>query len=152
METSQYPAGGKRVMALDLGKARIGVAVSDALGLTAQPLETIRTKSRQEAQGLIRKTARRMDVGTIVVGMPYNMDGTEGEQAQWARRFGEQLEERMKNVEIVYWDERLTSVASESILIESGMKSPKRKQHRDQVAAALILEAYLESRRYQSSE
>lgn len=137
----------KRVLALDLGKARIGVAVSDLLGWTAQPVGIIRTRLPQQAIARIQELVREYEVETIVLGMPYNMNGTEGSQAAWVRRFGERLSRAIKGPTLVYWDERLTTAASDEILIESGMKSRKRKQHRDKIAAALILREYLETQR-----
>jgi len=140
-----------RILALDLGKIRIGVAVSDPLGLTAQPLETIQVQSIDEALARIREIAEANAVGTIVVGMPYNMDGTKGQQAQWVERISERLGRAMPAAAIVFWDERLTSSASESILIESGMRRRRRREHRDKLAAVLILQSYLESRRSRTS-
>jgi putative Holliday junction resolvase len=137
----------RRALALDLGKTRIGAAVSDPLGWTAQPLETIQVRSIRDTLARVRDWIEQYQVGTVVVGMPYNMDGTEGEQAQWARHVGERLAGKFPDVKIVYWDERLTTSASESVLLESGMTRKKRKTHRDQLAAMLILQSYLEFQR-----
>jgi len=137
----------KRVLALDLGQARIGVALSDVLGWTAQPVGTIQARSSEQAIGHIRRMVREHEVGTIVLGMPYNMDGSEGPQAAWVRQFGERLAAAVPEITVVYWDERLSTVASESFLIETGMTGRKRRQHRDKIAAALILQSYLEHQR-----
>lgn len=141
-----------RTLALDLGRVRIGVAVSDPLGLTAQPVETIQAKTPREAMARIRALVTQYAPRTIVLGLPVNMNGSEGEQAAWVRQFGGRLARALPETEIVFWDERLSSVASESALLESGMSGQKRRQHRDKIAAALILQAYLESRRIRHDE
>lgn len=137
----------RRFLGLDLGQTRIGVAVSDPLGWTAQPLGTIQARSPKQAVSRICEMVRQYGVGTIVLGLPYKMDGTEGAQATWVRQFGERLTRKIGPVAVVYWDERLTTAASESLLIESGLRRKERKQHRDKIAAALILQTYLEHRR-----
>ena len=134
----------KRILALDLGQVRTGVAVSDSLGWTAQPIGVIKTCPYQKAVARIRDLVRQYEVGTIVVGMPYNMTGSEGPQAAWVRQFAKRLARAVKGTEIAFWDERLTTFEAEELLIESGMRGPKRKQHRDKIAAALILQSYLE--------
>ncbi|KPL09210.1 hypothetical protein AMJ85_07015 [candidate division BRC1 bacterium SM23_51] len=144
--------GTQRFLGLDLGRARIGVAVSDPLGWTAQPVGVIHARSPKKAVARIRETVRRYEVGTIVLGLPYKMDGTEGAQASWVRQFGERLTREIKGVDVAYWDERLTTAASESLLVESGLRSKERKQHRDKIAAALILQSYLEHRRSRSHD
>lgn len=141
-----------RILAMDLGRVRIGVAVSDPLGLTAQPVEIIEAQSPKQAFRRIRKLVERYNPVTFVLGLPVNMDGTEGEQATWVREFADTLARKIPGPEIVFWDERLTSVASESILAESGVKGRKRKQYRDKIAATLILQAYLESRRFRAGK
>jgi len=140
----------RRILALDLGQARIGVAVSDLLGWTAQPLEVIQTRRPPVAIARIKKLVEEYEAGTVLLGMPYNMDGTEGPQAQWVRQFGTRLARAVKRVEIVYWDERLTTVESDQLLMEWGMNNKKRKARRDKIAAALILKSFLESRESQS--
>jgi len=137
----------QRILALDLGEARIGVAVSDPLGLTAQPVGMIRTKSIKDALAQVAALVAQYSPQAVVLGLPINMDGTEGDQAAWVRQFGRRLAGRIAGVEIVYWDERLTSVASDALLADSGLTSRKRREYRDKIAAALILQAYLESRR-----
>jgi len=141
-----------RILALDLGRARIGVAVSDLLGWTAQPLETIRVRSRRQVITRIRDLVREYEISIILLGMPYNMDGSEGPQANWVRKFGEQLSLAIKRPDVVYWDERLTTFESESFLAEAGVKSRKRKQYRDKIAAALILKDYLDAQRSRTAK
>lgn len=142
-KAQEQPSGG-RILALDLGRTRIGIAVSDPLRWTAQPVGVMKTRPVDQALAEITRLVAEYEAGVIVLGMPYNMNGSEGEQAVWVRRFGNQLARKVKEVQIVYWDERLTSVASESLLVESGMSRKKRKSHRDKIAAALILQSYLE--------
>jgi len=135
---------GKRILALDLGRARIGVAVSDPLGWTAQPLEIVSARPAEKAVARIRDLVARFDVGVILVGLPRNMDGTEGPQAEWTREFGDRIGQDVEGVEIVYWDERLTTTQSEALLVDAGMRRKKRKSHRDKIAASLLLQSYLE--------
>jgi len=137
----------QRILALDLGQVRIGVAVSDLLGWTARPVAVIKARPTDKAVARIKEFVKQYEVRTVVIGMPYNMDGTEGPQAAWTRRFGQRLARAIKGVTIVYEDERLTTVESDSLLMESGVKSRKRKERRDKIAAALILQSYLESQR-----
>ncbi|MBM3335172.1 Holliday junction resolvase RuvX [Candidatus Sumerlaeota bacterium] len=141
---SEGDKAGRRFLGLDLGKARIGVAVSDPLGWTAQPVGSVPAQPRQRAVSRIKNLVKQYDVGTIVVGLPLNMDGTEGRQAAWTRKFAECLGRALRGVEVVLEDERLTTAQSESLLIESGMRREKRRQKRDVIAAALILKSYLE--------
>jgi putative Holliday junction resolvase len=137
----------KRILALDLGEVRTGVAVSDPFGWTAQPVEVVQTRSTDHLIRRISELVREYEVETLLVGMPLNMDGTEGAQARWVRQFGARLSREIPGPEIVYWDERLTTFESEEVLIESGVKSRKRKSRRDKIAAALILRSYLEHQR-----
>ena len=137
----------QRILALDLGQARIGVAVSDLLGWTARPVAIIKARPTDKAVARIKEFVKQYEVRTVVIGMPYNMDGTEGPQATWTRQFGQRLARAIKGVTIVYEDERLTTVESDSLLMESGVRSRKRKERRDKIAAALILQSYLESQR-----
>ncbi len=152
MATSEQPSVRPRVLGLDLGRKRIGAAISDPFGWTAQPLETIRVESIPDALAHLQTLVRRHEVATIVVGLPLNMDGSQGEQALWVRRTGERLARDLADVPIVYWDERLTTSVSESVLIESGMTRKKRKEHRDRLAAMLILQSYLDFQRRNPAE
>lgn len=129
-------------MALDYGEVRIGIAFSDLLLTIASPFETYKRKDEQTDLEFFKNLTREHEVSKIVLGLPMNMDGTEGERAFKTREFGERLKETC-GLEIVYVDERLTSVEAEEMLIQSGMRREKRKQVIDKVAAALILESYL---------
>lgn len=140
----------QRVMALDVGDARVGVAVSDPLGLTASPLETIERRGGKAFERL-EELVRRDNVGTIVVGKPLLMDGSSGEQAEKTAAFVKALERYLtdkleRQVAIVEWDERLTSLEAERHMQGRGLTNRKRRAMLDQLSAAIILEAYLQSR------
>ncbi|MBQ4425722.1 MAG: Holliday junction resolvase RuvX [Lachnospiraceae bacterium] len=134
-----------RIIGLDYGSKTVGVAATDALGLTVQPVETV---TRREENKLRRTLARievlcrELEAGLIVVGLPLNMDETEGERAAKAREFGEKLSRRT-GLPVEFEDERLTTEAADEVLEESGMRPEKRKAVIDQLAAVLILESYL---------
>lgn len=136
-----------RIMGLDYGAKTVGVALSDELLITAQPKETI----TREREGKIRKTLVRIEelvqeygVGLIVVGLPLNMDGSEGERAQKARDFGEQVSRRTA-LPVVMYDERLTTVEADAMLQEMEIPRSGRKQVIDQIAASVILQDYMEN-------
>lgn len=135
-----------RIMGLDYGSKTVGVAISDPLGLTAQAVETI----TRESEGKLRRTCARIEeligeyqIETIVLGYPKNMNNTLGERAKMTEAFQAMLERRT-GLPVVLWDERLTTVQSERILQESGVRREKRKAVIDAVAAGLILKGYLD--------
>ena len=132
-----------RILALDPGTKRIGVALSDELGWTAQPLETFERKSLNVDIAHIHKLVRRHEVREIVVGMPIQLNGLMGPAAQSAQQFLEALQAGV-GIPVVAWDERLTTKAAEQMLIEADMSRKKRKGAVDRVAAALLLKSYLE--------
>lgn len=136
-----------RIMGLDYGSKTVGVAVCDPLGLTAQGIETI---TRRE-ENKLRKTLARIEqiisdfqVESIVLGYPKNMDDSIGERAKETEKFAEMLKRRT-GLPVVLWDERLTTMEANEILIESGVRREKRKAVIDKIAAVLILKSYLES-------
>ena len=136
-----------RIMGLDYGSRTVGVAVSDALGLTAQGVETV----TREEENTLRKTLRRIEelareyeVERIVLGYPKHMNNSLGDRAEKTEAFKEMLERRL-GLPVVLWDERLTTVAAERILMESGVRRENRKEVIDKVAAGLILQGYLDS-------
>lgn len=135
-----------KVMALDYGEVRIGVAMTDLMRLIASPFETYVRKSLEQDLNYICALINNNSVKTVVVGLPLNMDGTEGERAQKTREFVDLLKSRT-NVQFVFQDERLSSVSAEELLLEGGMKRRERKQNIDKVAAAIILESYLNSKK-----
>ena len=136
-----------RILGLDYGSKTVGVDVSDPLGLTAQKVETICRKQENK----LRRTLARIEeliaeyeVEKIVLGFPKNMNNTVGERAEKAIEFGERLKKRT-GLEVIMWDERLTTVASEKVLMESGVRRENRKKVIDQIAASMILQGYLDS-------
>ncbi|HTR37161.1 MAG TPA: Holliday junction resolvase RuvX [Bryobacteraceae bacterium] len=134
-----------RVLALDLGKRRIGLALSDELGLTAQGLPTLeRTKIREDLARLSELAAER-NVTLILIGNPMHMSGQEGRQAGHAREFGARLQ-AATGLPVEYWDERLTTVQAQRVLRESGVSIEKRAKAVDRLAAVILLESYLDSR------
>lgn len=133
-------------MALDYGEVRIGVAMTDLLQMIASPFETYIRKDIQSDINHMCSLIKDNSVKLVVVGLPLNMDGTEGDRAQKTRQFVDLLKEK-SNVEFILQDERLSSVEAEEILIEGGMKRKDRKVTIDKIAAAIILESYLNSRK-----
>lgn len=132
-----------RILALDPGTKRIGVALSDELGWTAQPLETFERKSLGVDIAHINELVRRHEVREIVIGMPVQLNGRMGPAAQSVQQFLEALQAAV-GVPVVAWDERLTTKAAEQMLIEADVSRKKRKGAVDRVAAALLLKSYLE--------
>lgn len=136
-----------RILGLDYGSKTVGVAISDPLGITAQGVETIWRK--QENQ--LRQTLARIEelvseyhVEKIVLGYPKNMNNTIGERAQKSLEFKEMLERRT-GLEVIMWDERLTTVEANRTLMEASVRRENRKQYLDQLAAVFILQGYLDS-------
>jgi putative Holliday junction resolvase len=136
-----------RVMCLDVGSKTIGVAMSDPLGWIAQAVKTIRRGATQEDSLELKRMLEEKEVGMIVVGLPLNMNGTEGPQAQSVRRFVEEMQKVIPGVPVEFWDERLSTVAAERGLLEADLSRAKRKGVIDQMAAVHILQGYLESKR-----
>jgi len=135
-----------RVLAVDLGDVRVGVAVSDPLGVTAQPLPTIPARIAGGAVGAVAALIGEHGAGEVVVGLPLLMSGEEGERARLARSFARRLSERVPGVVVTLWDERLSSVEAERRMGEGGVRSRDRRGRVDAVAAALILQSYLDAR------
>ncbi|MDD5224981.1 MAG: Holliday junction resolvase RuvX [bacterium] len=133
-----------RVLALDIGEKRMGVSISDELGITAQGLETINRTKLDEDIEKIRQIVTGAGITEIVVGLPLNLDGSEGQSAQKATDFAVILRREL-GVNVILWDERLSTVAAERSLLEGDLSRRKRKQLRDRVAATLILQGYLDS-------
>jgi putative holliday junction resolvase len=135
-----------RVLGVDYGTKRIGLALSDPLGIFAQPLQALAVSDLPSAADEIARITKERDVDTIVIGLPRNMDGTIGEKAQEALAFLDMLLERT-HVVVVPWDERLSTAFAERALRESNMSRKKRKKRVDMVAAQVILQGYLDSRK-----
>ena len=141
-----------RIMGLDYGSKTVGVAVSDALLLTAQNIETI----CREQENKLRRTLARIqelcleyEVEEIVLGFPKNMNNTTGDRAEKSLEFAEMLKKRT-GLPVVMWDERLTTVAAEQVLMASGVRREHRKEYVDQIAASMILQGYLDYRKNRS--
>ena len=136
-----------RIIGLDFGSRTVGVAVSDPLGLTAQGLEIIRRTSENKLRrtlARIEEIAKEYQADTIVLGLPKNMNNTLGERAEKSLEFKEMLERRT-GLPVIMWDERLTTVAANRTLIESGVRREHRKEYVDMIAAVYILQGYLDS-------
>ena len=133
-----------RILGLDFGNRRIGLALSDELGVTAQGLPTLRRKNRTEDLDFLSELIDSRQVTRIVVGHPLNMNGSEGARARQAAQFGRTLAKRC-GVEVTLWDERLTSRQAERVLRSSGVGLRKRQGAVDKLAAVLILQSYLDS-------
>jgi len=135
-----------RILSVDYGLARIGLALSDPTRFLAQALSVLKRKSDEAAATEIAAIVREREVDCVVVGLPLNMNGSTGERALQCRAFADLLRERA-GVEVVMYDERLTTVAAERILIEADVRRKNRRQVIDAVAATLLLQSYLDSLR-----
>ena len=133
-----------RYLGLDVGIRTIGIAASDALGMIANGVETIHRTSLERDFARLGELIKEYEASVLVVGYPKNMNGSIGERAQKCAALAEQLREKFANVEVVLWDERLTTVAAHRVLIEADMSRNKRKKVVDTVAAVLILQNYLD--------
>jgi len=140
-----------RIMGIDIGSRTMGVAISDELGMTAQGLKTIKRRSMEEDLKEISLIIAQFKIGKIVVGLPKNMDGTIGKQAevifQWIKAAKEKI-----YLPVVTWDERLSTVEASKILLEADLSRKKRKGVIDKLAAVLILQGYLNQSRKQNDE
>jgi len=134
-----------RTLGLDIGDKTLGVAVSDELSLTAQGVEVHQRTSASKDADYIKDLVERYAVDVIVVGLPKNMDGSLGPQAQKTMAFAEQLRKAC-SLPVIEWDERLTTRQAERLLLEADASRRRRKQVRDKLAAQLILQAYLDWR------
>lgn len=137
-----------RILALDVGSKRIGLAVSDPLGITAQGLEVLQRKDRASDLNRLMEVAREWRVQRIVVGLPRHMDGRLGSAAPAILELAQTLGEAL-GVEVVTWEERLTTVEAERVLLQADVSRRRRRQVVDQLAAVLILQNYLDHRQQQ---
>lgn len=132
-----------RLMSLDIGDVRIGVAMSDLMRILAEPFETYtRTKDLDNDLQYFAKLAKDKQVKKIIIGLPINMDGTHGERTEIVKEFGDNLL-KYTDCEIVYQDERLSTYEAEQILLEANMSRENRKKVIDKIAAAIILRSYM---------
>lgn len=135
-----------RAMSLDVGTKTIGVAASDLMMMIAGGVETIRRTSPQKDFERLTQLVKEYEVDTLVVGYPKNMNGSVGERAQICEVFAEELRQHFPDVKVVLWDERLSTVAAEKVLVDADMRRKKRRQVIDMMAAVVILQNYLDSR------
>jgi putative Holliday junction resolvase len=135
-----------RTMGLDVGSKTVGVAISDAMGWTAQGIETIKINEDQKQFGFdrIEQLVKEYEVSKIVVGLPKNMNGTIGPRGEASKAYAEAIEKRL-HIPVVLWDERLSTMAAERVLLEADMSRAKRKKVIDKMAAVMILQGYLDS-------
>lgn len=134
-----------RILALDLGKRRIGLALSDPLRITAQALPTLQRTNIREDLAALARLIEEHEVGMLLMGYPLHMTGREGRQAEYTREFAERLMART-GVPLRYWDERLTTVEAERVLKESGIGIAKRARAVDQLSAQILLASFLDMR------
>lgn len=132
-----------RILGLDIGTKTVGVAISDPLGWTAQGITTVRRKNYTKDMEEIKKICDEYGVETIVAGMPKNMNGTIGPSGEMVKEFCERLKE-VVNINIEFWDERLTTVAAHRAMLEADLSRSKRNKIVDKVAATYILQGYLD--------
>lgn len=137
-----------RTMSLDVGTRTMGIAVSDLLGMIANGVETIHRTSEERDYARIAQLIKEQEVDTLVVGYPKNMNGTIGERAQACEAMAAKLRKMFPAVKVVLWDERLSTVAAEKVLVDADMRRKKRKKVIDMMAAVVILQNYLDSRSF----
>jgi putative Holliday junction resolvase len=135
-----------RILAVDLGAVRIGLALSDRLGLSAYPLGALQRKGARRDFSELRRLIQEHEVTRAVVGLPLLMSGEEGSAAVQARSFADKLKGAVDGLDVDMWDERLTTVEAERLLIEAEVKPRRRRQVVDSLAATLILQSYLDAR------
>ncbi len=135
-----------RYLALDVGDKTIGTAASDLLGLTAQGIKTIRRTSNKKDLQELGEIISEYEITTLIIGLPKNMNGTEGERCEIVRNFADKIAEKFPELKQIFWDERLSTVAAEKFLISAAdVSRAKRKKVIDKMAAVYILQGYLDS-------
>jgi putative Holliday junction resolvase len=136
-----------KIIGLDVGSKTIGVAVSDALGWTAQGLMTIKWNEEDftSADDKLKEIITEHEIGKAIIGLPKNMNGTIGERGEFSIKYAKYIEEKYE-IPVVLWDERLTTVAAERVLLEADMSRSKRKKVIDKMAAVMILQGYLDQK------
>ena len=140
-----------RILGIDYGDRRIGLALSDPLRMTAQMLCQYERQNPEKDREFFRDLIQQHQISEIVIGLPLRMNGTEGTRVEKTKDFGDWLQEAV-NINIQYWDERLTTIQAMAILNEQNFKMKKKKKFKDQVSASLILSSYLESHRKNSDD
>jgi len=140
------PIAGERILAIDLGTRRMGLAVSDEMGWTAQGLRTMDRVGPKKDAARLRQIVSEYRIRKVIVGLPRNMNGQLGPQADLALEFIERIKNQLR-LDVIPWDERLTTLEAERVLMEADLSRAKRREKIDQVAAVLILQGYLDSLR-----
>lgn len=135
-----------RILGLDIGSKRIGIAISDALGVTAQGHSVLERQKPEDVVGRLKSVIAEESVSEVVVGLPLNMDGSYGPQAKDAVSFADSLKKGL-DIPVKLWDERLSTVEVERVMIEGGVSRSKRKKKIDKLAAQVILQSYLNSKK-----
>ena len=139
-----------RILGIDYGDRKIGLAVSDQLGITAQPLISYRRKTKKEDADYFNRLVSEYEIYEVVVGLPLRMDGSSGTQAEKTREFARWLEQIL-NLPVRFWDERLTTKQANKILSQQKIAPKAKKDIEDQISAVIILSTYLESKRAESN-
>ena len=136
-----------KILGLDVGSKTVGIAISDLMGWTAQGLDTLRINEEQDDLGLdqLVKIIKDNQVGTVVIGLPKNMNNSIGFRGEASIKYKEKLQESIPSIDIVMWDERLSTMAAERSLLEADVSRQKRKKVIDKMAAVFILQGYLDS-------
>lgn len=136
-----------KILGLDVGSKTVGIAISDLMGWTAQGLDTLRINEEQDDLGIdqLVKIIKDNQVGTVVIGLPKNMNNSIGFRGEASIKYKEKLQESIPSIDIVMWDERLTTMAAERSLLEADVSRQKRKKVIDKMAAVFILQGYLDS-------
>ena len=140
-------SGGKRVLGVDYGAVRTGIAATDAGGIAAFGVGTFKAKGLHELAGIIVREAAERECETVVIGLPVNMDGTEGEKCEKVRLLGTYVKDLAPSLSIEFCDERLTTVSAHRFLSATNVRGKKRKETVDTLAAEIILQSYLDSRK-----
>ena len=136
-----------KILGLDVGSKTVGIAISDLMGWTAQGLDTLRINEEQDDLGIdqLVKIIKDNQVGTVVIGLPKNMNNSKGFRGEASIKYKEKLQESIPSIDIVMWDERLSTMAAERSLLEADVSRQKRKKVIDKMAAVFILQGYLDS-------
>lgn len=136
-----------KILGLDVGSKTVGIAISDLMGWTAQGLDTLRINEEQDDLGIdqLVKIIKDNQVGTVVIGLPKNMNNSIGFRGEASIKYKEKLQEFIPSIDIVMWDERLSTMAAERSLLEADVSRQKRKKVIDKMAAVFILQGYLDS-------
>lgn len=136
-----------KILGLDVGSKTVGIAISDLMGWTAQGLDTLRINEEQEDLGIdqLVKIIKDNQVGTVVIGLPKNMNNSIGFRGEASIKYKEKLQESVPSIDIVMWDERLSTMAAERSLLEADVSRQKEKKVIDKMAAVFILQGYLDS-------